>query len=84
MPRLDGFDLIARVRQEPSLKDLPIVVVSSRTAHAPRQRALSAGADAILPKGPHRKLLLDTLTALLARSGGAAHGAQKPPDPTPT
>jgi hypothetical protein len=28
--------------------------------------------------------LLDTLTALLARSVGAAHGAQKPPDPAPT
>jgi CheY-like chemotaxis protein len=68
MPRLDGFELIARVRQEPSLKDLPIIVVSSRTAHAPRQRALAAGADAILPKGPHRKVLLDTLTALLART----------------
>jgi chemosensory pili system protein ChpA (sensor histidine kinase/response regulator) len=80
MPRLDGFDLIARVRQEPSLKDLPIVVVSSRTAHAPRQRALSAGADAILPKGPHRKLLLDTLTALLARSGSGP----APRDPTAT
>jgi chemosensory pili system protein ChpA (sensor histidine kinase/response regulator) len=76
MPRLDGFDLITRVRQEASLKDLPIVVVSSRTAHAPRQRALTAGADAILPKGPHRKLLLDTLTALLARSAALAHAGE--------
>jgi DNA-binding response OmpR family regulator len=41
-------------------------VVSSRTSRAPRGRALAAGADAILPKNPHRKQLLDTLTALLA------------------
>jgi chemosensory pili system protein ChpA (sensor histidine kinase/response regulator) len=66
MPRLDGFDLIARVRSEAALKDLPVIVVSSRTTRAPRGRALAIGADAILPKNPHRKLLLDTLTALLA------------------
>jgi chemosensory pili system protein ChpA (sensor histidine kinase/response regulator) len=66
MPRLDGFDLIARVRSEAALKSLPIIVVSSRTSRAPRGRALAAGADAILPKNPHRKQLLDTLTALLA------------------
>lgn len=79
MPRLDGFDLITRVRQEAALKNLPVVVVSSRTAQAPRLRALSAGADAILPKGPHRKVLLDTLTALLTRTGDRPHGAVETP-----
>jgi chemotaxis protein histidine kinase CheA len=65
MPRMDGFELIARVRQEATLKELPIVVMSSRTARASRDRALAAGANAILPKDPHKKVLLDTVVGLL-------------------
>ena len=65
MPRMDGFELIARVRQEPTLKELPIVVMSSRTARASRDRALAAGASAILPKDPHKKVLLETVVGLL-------------------
>jgi chemosensory pili system protein ChpA (sensor histidine kinase/response regulator) len=65
MPRMDGFELIARVRQEPTLKELPIVVMSSRTARASRDRALAAGANAILPKDPHKKVLLETVVGLL-------------------
>jgi chemosensory pili system protein ChpA (sensor histidine kinase/response regulator) len=69
MPRLDGFELIERVRQEATLKELPIVVMSSRTARASRAKALAAGANAVLPKTPQKKLLVDTITALLARAG---------------
>jgi chemosensory pili system protein ChpA (sensor histidine kinase/response regulator) len=65
MPRMDGFELIARVRAEATLKELPIVVMSSRTARASRDRALAAGANAILPKDPHKKVLLDTVVGLL-------------------
>jgi chemotaxis protein histidine kinase CheA/CheY-like chemotaxis protein len=77
MPRLDGFELIERVRREPTLKELPIVVLSSRTAQATRARTLTAGANAILPKGPHqKKALTDALAALLAgRKGGGRTAA---------
>jgi chemotaxis protein histidine kinase CheA/ActR/RegA family two-component response regulator len=66
MPRMDGLELITRIRQEPTLKELPIVVMSSRIARAYRGKAIAAGANALLPKGPHKRTLLETVTRLLA------------------
>jgi two-component system, chemotaxis family, sensor kinase CheA len=60
MPRLDGWELIQRVRRSPELAALPIVVVSSR-AEATKVRVLGAGADAVVPKPLKRKTLLDAL-----------------------
>src|SRR5262249_62249909 len=60
MPRLDGWELIQRVRRSPELAALPIVVVSSR-AEATQVRVLGAGADAVVPKPLKRKTLLDAL-----------------------
>jgi two-component system, chemotaxis family, sensor kinase CheA len=70
MPRLDGFELIARIRADARLCSLPVIVVSSRIAQPPGERALAAGADAILPKARHSKALLGTITALVARENG--------------
>lgn len=60
MPRLDGWELIARVRRSPELTSMPIVVVSSR-AEATRTRVLAAGADNVVDKPLRRKALLDAL-----------------------
>jgi DNA-binding response OmpR family regulator len=65
MPRVDGFELITRIRREPTLRGLPIVVLSSRTSPSTRQRALEAGANIFLPKGRHRRSLVDAITACL-------------------
>jgi len=76
MPRLDGFQLISRIRSEATLRGLPIIVLSSRTSQAARERALAAGANVFLPKSRHRKSLLEAIAACLrdpaeaARSGG--------------
>jgi chemotaxis protein histidine kinase CheA len=65
MPRLDGIALIARIRQDPTLRRLPIVVLSSRTEPATKKRALDAGANVVLPKEPHQRGLAEALKALL-------------------
>jgi len=65
MPRLDGFQLIARIRREATLRGLPIIVLSSRTSQAARERALAAGADVFLPKSRHRRSLVEAVTACL-------------------
>ncbi len=65
MPRVDGFELIGRIRGEATLRGLPIIVLSSRTSKAIRDRALGAGANAVLPKSPHKRALTDTLAGLL-------------------
>jgi DNA-binding response OmpR family regulator len=73
MPRLDGFELIARIRREATLRGLPIIVLSSRTSQPARDRALSAGADVFLPKGRHRRSLVEAVAACLQERGGGEH-----------
>jgi len=65
MPRLDGFQLIARIRHEPTLRGLPIVVLSSRTSQAARDRAIAAGANVFLPKSRHRRSMVAAVDACL-------------------
>ncbi|HEX6838907.1 MAG TPA: response regulator, partial [Polyangia bacterium] len=68
MPRLDGWELIARVRRSPELAAIPIVVVSSRAA-ATRVRVLAAGADAVVDKPLRRKALLDAVAGAVSERG---------------
>ncbi|MBC6960846.1 MAG: response regulator [Lautropia sp.] len=53
MPRMDGFDLTRHVRADERLRELPIVMITSRTADKHRNYALSLGVDAYLGK-PYR------------------------------
>jgi DNA-binding response OmpR family regulator len=63
--RLDGFQLIARIRREATLRRLPIIVLSSCTSQAARDRVLTAGANVLLPKSRHRRSLVAAVTAYL-------------------
>lgn len=66
MPNLNGFDLTAQVRADPTLKHLPIVLVTSLDTPADRERGLSAGADAYIVKRTFdQQTLLDTIAHLL-------------------
>jgi len=65
MPRLDGHELIARVRRAPELANLPILVVSSRNADTMQHRILTAGANGFVSKPIRKKALLDGVEALL-------------------
>ena len=50
MPRLDGFELIRRVRAQPRSTRLPAVVISTRGSDADKLAAIEVGADAYLVK----------------------------------
>ncbi len=50
MPRLDGFGLVRRLRNQPQYEDLPILIISTRESAEDRMRAIDAGADAYLVK----------------------------------
>jgi chemosensory pili system protein ChpA (sensor histidine kinase/response regulator) len=65
MPRLDGHELIGRVRRSNELHGLPIIVISSRTADSMRARVEGAGASGFVPKPLRRKTLLDAIEAAL-------------------
>ena len=50
MPRMDGFELIQRIREDRRLASVPIVVVSADTDPATPQRVAALGACAFFPK----------------------------------
>ncbi|MFF5080964.1 SpoIIE family protein phosphatase [Actinoplanes sp. NPDC000266] len=50
MPRLDGFGLIAALREDERTRDVPIVVLSARAGEEASVEGLSAGADDYLVK----------------------------------
>ena len=50
MPRMDGFDLSSRIRQDARTSTIPIIIISSRTADKHRNRAQQIGVNAFLGK----------------------------------
>ncbi|MBG6058936.1 two-component system chemotaxis sensor kinase CheA [Cryobacterium sp. MP_M5] len=50
MPLMDGFALTEAVRAAPDLTNIPVLILSSRSSEADRQRGLEAGADGFILK----------------------------------
>ena len=50
MPNLDGFELLARLREDPRTQRLPVIVLSARAGEEATVEGLDAGADDYLVK----------------------------------
>ncbi|MHB8724040.1 MAG: hybrid sensor histidine kinase/response regulator [Casimicrobiaceae bacterium] len=50
MPRLNGFDLTARIRADKKLTELPVVLVTALETREDRERGIDVGANAYLVK----------------------------------
>ena len=70
MPNLDGFGLVAAIRSQPKLANIPILMVTSRTSEEDRRRGLEAGADGYIVKSEFDEgRLLGAVAGLLGRNG---------------
>jgi chemosensory pili system protein ChpA (sensor histidine kinase/response regulator) len=67
MPRMDGFEVASRVRHTERLKDIPIIMITSRTGEKHRERALSLGVNHYLGKPYQESLLLDAISTLTGK-----------------
>jgi chemosensory pili system protein ChpA (sensor histidine kinase/response regulator) len=63
MPRMDGFDLVRNIRNDANLRDLPVIMITSRIAQKHRDYATELGVDHYLGK-PYAE---EDLLALIAR-----------------
>jgi len=50
MPKLDGFGLLAALRQDPEFSDMPVLLLSARAGEEAKVEGLAAGADDYLTK----------------------------------
>ena len=64
MPRMDGFEVASLVRHDERLKDVPIIMITSRTGQKHRERAMSIGVNEYLGKPFQENILLETIERL--------------------
>lgn len=66
MPRMNGFDLTAKIRADKTLSELPVVLVTALEKREDRERGIDVGASAYLVKsGFDQGNLLETIRRLI-------------------
>jgi two-component system, chemotaxis family, chemotaxis protein CheY len=73
MPDIGGFEVLEFVRGQDALRDVPIVVVTTRGDESSRARALSSGASAFMTKPFEPAEILGQLRTLTASAAGKRH-----------
>ncbi len=71
MPRMDGFDLVRNIRANPTLRDLPVIMITSRIAQKHRDHAAELGVDHYMGK-PYSE---EDLLALIGHYAGSLSAA---------
>ena len=65
MPRMDGYELANEMKQSVRLRQVPIVMITSRTGDKHRQRAFDIGVNRYLGKPYQEADLLRNVNELL-------------------
>ena len=66
MPNMDGLTLASRIRENRKYNEMPIILVTSLSSDADKQRGIDVGANAYLTKGAfEQKALVETLRRLV-------------------
>lgn len=66
MPRMDGFALARQLRRDPKTHDLPIIMITSRTADKHREYAMQLGVNTYLGKPYQEDDLLQNIADFVA------------------
>jgi chemosensory pili system protein ChpA (sensor histidine kinase/response regulator) len=65
MPRMNGYELMAHLRQDPATRQIPVLVVTSRAGAKHRDRALKEGAAGFLTKPVQEDQLISNVERLI-------------------
>ncbi len=68
MPRMNGYELVRRVRQQPAFRLLPVILLTGRTKTQERILGYQSGCDLYLPKPFELEELAAAIRNLLERS----------------
>ncbi|MGH3354530.1 MAG: response regulator [Nocardioidaceae bacterium] len=64
MPRMDGFETVARLRAQASTRDIPVVMVSAAAQEADLDRGRALGVNAYITKPFQPDLLVEVIRDL--------------------
>lgn len=74
MPDMDGFQVVRRLKEDPSTRSILVIIVSALDGPAARQRVLACGAEDFIGKPVDRWELSLRLRRLLQGRDGASGG----------
>ena len=67
MPEMDGYELLATIRQNELLKDIPVVMITSRASDKHRRKAFDLGVSEYLTKPYQESTLVELVQKLTGR-----------------
>ncbi|MDH5485415.1 MAG: response regulator, partial [Gammaproteobacteria bacterium] len=65
MPRMDGYEVATHVRNDKLLKDLPIIMITSRSGSKHRDKAMAIGVNKYLGKPYQEDELMENINELI-------------------
>ena len=68
MPKVDGFEVMEKMKAEPKMANIPVIVISAWTSLKHREAALEAGATAFISKPYDLEYLTNTVRQHLPKS----------------
>jgi two-component system sensor histidine kinase/response regulator len=71
MPEMDGLEATRRIRQDPALRNLPIIAMTANAMKSDEEACLAAGMNAFLSKPIDRLALVQTLRQWLPKGSEA-------------
>jgi chemosensory pili system protein ChpA (sensor histidine kinase/response regulator) len=83
MPRMNGYELMAHLRQDPATKKIPVLVVTSRAGAKHRDRAIKEGASGFLTKPVQEDQLLSAVEEMLGPDRQSGRPANRRGAPVP-
>lgn len=67
MPRMDGFEVATQMRHHSVLKNVPIIMITSRTGDKHKERAMSIGVNEYLGKPFQEEILLSKIKEITGK-----------------
>ena len=75
MPQRSGFEVCQKIRENPVLRDVKIIMLTAKGRDAERERGLNLGANAYVSKPFSTKELMSTVRGLFPGSERAGPGS---------
>jgi len=67
MPRMDGFEVATQMRHDSKLKDVPIIMITSRTGDKHKERAMAIGVTDYMGKPFQEEKLLGSINNIMGK-----------------
>ena len=80
LPKMEGIDVCKKVRQDPTLSQTPIIMLSAKSEEFDKVLALELGADDYVSKPFSPRELVARIKAILRRSSGSVETLAKKED----